>query len=71
MSDARRQLPLRFKRHRACLQVEPETGGGWTVTTYVDGRKKGTVHCCNWRHVEIYRGRVQEWLQVAEGIDRL
>ena len=71
MSDAPRELPLRFKHHDACLQAVPEKRAGWKVTTYVDGRKKGTVHCCNWRHVEIYRSRVQEWLNVAEGAERL
>ena len=71
MSNAGRELSLRFKHHDACLRVEPENRAGWTVTTYVDGRKKGTVHCCNWRHVELYRGRVQEWLKFAEGVAAL
>lgn len=71
MAESRFELPLRFKGHTAFLRTKPETGTGWLVTTHIDGRVVGRVHRHNWRHVELYRERVQEWLKVAEGVDRL
>lgn len=71
MAESRFELPLRFKGHTAFLRTKPETGTGWLVTTYIDGRVMGRVHRHNWRHVELYRERVQEWLKVAEGVERL
>ena len=71
MGSSRLELPLRFKGHTAFLRTKPEAGGRWQVTTHIDGRVVGKVHCHNRRHVELYRERVQEWLKVAEGVDHM
>jgi hypothetical protein len=71
MAESRFELPLRFKGHTSFLRTKPEAGGRWQVTTYIDGRVVGKVHCHNWRHVELYRERVLEWLKVAEGVEHL
>ena len=65
MPNAARDLPLSFNGHAACVHVEPDCDGGWTVSTDVDGRSVASDYCPDWRSVERFHTRMQEWLRLA------
>jgi hypothetical protein len=65
MSDAARDLPLQFAGHHAHVLVQTDEDGGWLVSTEVDGRQIATDYCPDWRAVERFHSRMQQWLKTA------
>ena len=65
MADLARDLPLDFGAHSARVHVEPDNDGGWSVSTEVDGRAVAADYCPDWRAVERFRARMQQWLTMA------
>jgi len=65
MADASVNLQLPFGNRVAQIHVRPDDDGGWAVSTEVDGREIASDYCPNWRRVERFRDRMQQWLNVA------
>ncbi|MBA3270200.1 MAG: hypothetical protein H0T71_06775 [Acidobacteria bacterium] len=66
MSDAPLDLTVPFGRHDALIRVRPDSDGGWAVSTEVDGREIAADYCPDWRRIERFRTRMQQWLKCAE-----
>jgi hypothetical protein len=60
------ELPLAMAGHAARVLVTPLCHGGWRVEAVVDGRTLGWKEYANWRQVEHFCERVQQWVQQAE-----
>ncbi len=58
-------LAVPFGHHEARIHVRPDDDGGWAVSTEVDGREIASDYCAQWRHVERFRARMEQWLKVA------
>ena len=65
MPDAARNLPIDLAGHDAHVLVHPDDDGGWTVSTEIDGRKIAADYCSDWRAVERFYMRMQQWLKTA------
>lgn len=66
MSQEPTEFPLQLSQHDACVHVRPSRDGGWAVSTEFDGREVASDYCLNWRQVERFRERMQQWLHHAE-----
>jgi hypothetical protein len=66
MPDASLDFQLPFGDRVAQIHARPDDDGGWAVSTEVDGREIASDYCPNWRRVERFRARMQQWLKVAE-----
>lgn len=64
------ELPLEFQGHCAKMLATAAGDGSWAVETEVDGRPLGQEHCPDWRRVEQFRARMQNWLRTAEIAER-
>lgn len=65
MADLAHDLPLDLRGHNARVLVEPDDDGGWSVSTEVDGRAVASDYCSDWRGVERFQARMQQWLAMA------
>jgi hypothetical protein len=65
MSDAARDLPLDLAGHHAHVVVHADDDGGWLVSTELDGRAIASDYCADWRGVERFHTRMQQWLKAA------
>ena len=65
MPDAVLELPLTFGRHSARVHARQDSDGGFTVSTEVDGREIASDYCPDWRRVERFCTRMQQWLTNA------
>jgi hypothetical protein len=65
MSDAVLELPLSFGSDDAKVHARRDSDGGFAVSTEVDGREIASDYCPDWRRVERFRARMQQWLTNA------
>ena len=65
MAEAAHELPLVFEGHAARVCARSDADGGWDVRTEVDGRAIATDYCPDWRSVERFHTRMQQWLKAA------
>ena len=65
MPDIARDLPLIFSGHTARVRVLSDDDGGWDVRTVIDGREIASDYCPDWRSVERFHLRMQQWLKAA------
>jgi hypothetical protein len=69
MPDASVDFQLPFGDRLAQIHARPAEDGGWAVSTEVDGREIASDYCPNWRRVERFRTRMQQWLKAAEAAE--
>lgn len=69
MADGAKEFTVHLNRHDARICVRPGTDGGWDVSTEFDGREVASDYCPNWRQVERFRERMQQWLRRAERLE--
>ncbi len=65
MADAALELPLDIAGQPARVRACPDDQGGWNVSTEVEGRAIASDYCPDWRSVERFHARMQQWLRAA------